>query len=38
MKLNKKVASLSTQFGLALVALLGIAILMLVNGQISSIF
>ena len=38
MKLNKKVASFSSHFGLTLVALVGIAILMLVNGQISSIF
>ncbi len=38
MKLNKKVANFSTQFGVALLALVGIAILMVLNGQITSIF
>jgi hypothetical protein len=38
MNLNKKVANLSNDFGLALIALICIAILMIVNGQIASPF
>lgn len=38
MKLEKRIIKISNEFGVALLALIGISILMFINGQIPSLF